>query len=203
MNFEIHYLIYALAGYLVGSVSTAIITCKLMGLEDPRSVGSNNPGATNVLRHGGKKAAIITLIGDVLKGLIPVIVVSMIEPAAAAIAVTGLGAFLGHVFPVYYGFKGGKGVATYYGVLLGFSWLAGIAALVIWLLTAFISKISSLSALVSALSAPFILWHLSHSPELTIILGLMTALLFWRHRSNVRNIIDGKEHRIGVKKPSE
>lgn len=203
MNFEIHYLIYALAGYLVGSVSTAIITCKLMGLEDPRSVGSNNPGATNVLRHGGKKAAIITLIGDMLKGLVPVIAVTIIDPAAGAIALTGLGAFLGHVFPVYYGFKGGKGVATYYGVLLGFSWMAGIAALLVWLLTAFVSKISSLSALVSALSAPFILWYSSHSPELTLMLGLMTALLFWRHRSNVRNIIDGKEHKIGVKKKVE
>ncbi len=203
MNFEIHYLIFALAGYLVGSVSTAIITCKLMGLEDPRSVGSNNPGATNVLRHGGKMAAIITLIGDMLKGLIPVMVVTMIEPAAAAVALTGLGAFLGHIFPVYYGFKGGKGVATFYGVLLGFSWIAGLATLVIWLLSAFVSKLSSLSALVSALSAPFILWLLSHSPELTVTLGLMTALLFWRHRSNVRNIIQGKEHRIGVKKQSE
>jgi glycerol-3-phosphate acyltransferase PlsY len=203
MNFEIHFLIYALAGYLVGSISTAIITCKLMGLEDPRSVGSNNPGATNVLRHGGKKAAIITLIGDMLKGLVPVIAIKMIEPAAAAIALTGLGAFLGHVFPVYYGFKGGKGVATFYGVLLGFSWMAGIAALLVWLLIAFVSKISSLSALVSALCAPFILWQLSHSPELTIMLGLMTALLFWRHRSNVRNIIDGKEHKIGVKKKAE
>ncbi len=203
MNFEIHLLIYALAGYLVGSISTAIITCKLMGLEDPRRVGSNNPGATNVLRHGGKKAAIITLIGDMLKGLIPVIAVTMIEPAATAIALTGLGAFLGHIFPVYYGFKGGKGVATYYGVLLGFSWMAGITALLIWLLTAFISKISSLSALVSALCAPFILWQSSHSPELSVMLGLMTALLFWRHRSNVRNIIDGKEHKIGVKKKTE
>lgn len=203
MNFEIHYLIYALAGYLVGSVSTAIITCKLMGLEDPRGVGSNNPGATNVLRHGGKKAAIITLIGDMLKGLIPVIAVAMIEPAAGAIALTGLGAFLGHVFPVYYGFKGGKGVATYYGVLLGFSWMAGIAALLVWLVTAFISKISSLSALVSALCAPFILWQSSHSPELTMMLGPMTVLLFWRHRNNVRNIIDGKEHKIGVKKKVE
>ena len=203
MNFEIHYLIYALAGYLVGSVSTAIITCKLMGLEDPRSVGSNNPGATNVLRHGGKKAAIITLIGDMLKGLVPVIAVTMVEPAAGAIALTGLGAFLGHVFPVYYGFKGGKGVATYYGVLLGFSWMAGIAALLIWLLTAFVSKISSLSALVSALSAPFVLWYSSHSPELSVILGLMTALLFWRHRSNVSNIIAGNEHKIGVKKKAE
>jgi len=203
MNFEIHYLIYALAGYLVGSVSTAIITCRIMGLNDPRSVGSNNPGATNVLRHGGKKAAIITLIGDVLKGLIPVIVVTMIDPAAAAIAVTGLAAFLGHIFPVYYGFKGGKGVATYYGVLLGFSWIAGIAALLICLLTAFVSKLSSLSALVSAFSAPFILWFLSHSPELSFTLVLMTTLLFWRHRSNVRNIIDGKEHKIGVKKTSD
>jgi acyl phosphate:glycerol-3-phosphate acyltransferase len=203
MNFEIHYLIYALAGYLVGSVSAAIITCKLMGLEDPRSVGSNNPGATNVLRHGGKKAAIITLIGDMLKGLVPVIAVTIIEPAAGAIALTGLGAFLGHVFPVYYSFKGGKGVATFYGVLLGFSWMAGIAALLIWLLTAFVSKISSLSALVSVLLAPFILWQSSHSPELTMMLGLMTLLLFWRHRSNVRNIIDGKEHKIGVKKKAE
>ncbi len=199
MTFEIHYLIYALAGYLVGSVSTAIITCKLMGLEDPRSVGSNNPGATNVLRHGGKKAAIITLIGDMLKGLVPVLVVTFIAPAATAIALTGLGSFLGHVYPVYYGFKGGKGVATYYGVLLGFSWITGIAALLIWLLTALVSKLSSLSALMSALCAPFILWRISGSAELTATLGSMSLLLYWRHRSNVRNILAGKEHKIGVK----
>jgi glycerol-3-phosphate acyltransferase PlsY len=203
MNFEFHYLLYALAGYLIGSVSTAIITCKLMGLDDPRSVGSNNPGATNVLRHGGKKAAIITLIGDMLKGLFPVIAVTLIEPVNIAIALTGLAAFLGHIFPVYYGFKGGKGVATYYGVLLGYSWLAGVAALLIWLLTAVASKISSLSALVSALCAPLLLWQVTHSMELTIILGLMTALLYWRHRSNVRNIIAGREHKIGVKKETE
>ena len=203
MNFEFHYLFYALAGYLIGSVSTAIITCKLMGLDDPRNVGSNNPGATNVLRHGGKKAAIITLIGDMLKGLFPVIAVTQIEPVYTAIALTGLGAFLGHIFPVYYGFKGGKGVATYYGVLLGYSWLAGLAALLIWLLTALASKISSLSALVSALCAPLLLWQVTHSTELTITLGLMTALLYWRHRSNVRNIIAGREHKIGVKKDFE
>jgi glycerol-3-phosphate acyltransferase PlsY len=203
MNFEVHYLIYALAGYLVGSVSAAIITCKLMGLKDPRSIGSNNPGATNVLRHGGKKAAIITLIGDMVKGLAPVLAVSLIEPAATAIALTGLGAFLGHIFPVYYGFKGGKGVATYYGVLFGFSWLSGLAAAVIWLLTAFITKISSLSALVSALAAPMILWQLTGSTGLTAALGLMTLILYWRHRSNVRNIIAGKEHKIGVKKQSD
>jgi len=203
MNFELHYLIYALAGYLVGSVSAAIITCKLMGLQDPRSVGSHNPGATNVLRHGGKKAAIITLIGDMLKGLIPVTAVTIIEPAAAAIAVTGLGAFLGHVFPVYYGLKGGKGVATYYGVLAGFNWMACIAALMIWLLTALVTKISSLSALVSALLAPAILWQFSHSPELSVSLALMTLLLYWRHLGNIQNIITGKEHKIGVKDKSE
>lgn len=200
MNFELHYLIYALTGYLVGSVSTSIITCKLMGLQDPRQVGSRNPGATNVLRHGGKKAAIITLIGDMLKGLIPVSVVTIIEPVPTAIAITGLAAFLGHVFPVYYGFKGGKGVATYYGALLGFNWIAGIAALVIWLLTAFVVKISSLSALVSALLAPLILWQVSHSVELSLALGVMTLLLYWRHRSNIRDILEGKENRIGVKK---
>ena len=202
MTFEIHYLVYALAGYLVGSVSAAIVTCKLMGLPDPRSVGSRNPGATNVLRHGGRKAAIITLIGDMLKGLVPVTATTLLTPAAPAIAITGLGAFLGHVYPVYYGFRGGKGVATYYGVLLGFSWISGLAALLIWLLSAFVSRISSLSALVSALFAPLILWQLTRSTELTVTLALMTLLLYWRHRSNVSNIIAGKEHRIGVKKDS-
>jgi glycerol-3-phosphate acyltransferase PlsY len=200
MNFELHYFVYALAAYLVGSVSTAIITCKLMGLQDPRSVGSHNPGATNVLRHGGKKAAIITLIGDMLKGLVPVTAVTLIEPAPTAIAVAGLGAFLGHIYPIYYGLKGGKGVATYFGVLAGFNWMTGIAALAIWLLTALVTKISSLSALVSALLAPAILWKTSQSPALSLILALMSILLFWRHRSNIQNIFQGKEHRIGVKK---
>ena len=199
MNFELYYLLYALAGYLVGSISTAIITCKLLGLKDPRSVGSKNPGATHVLRHGGKKAAIINLFGDMLKGLLPVVVVSQFEPVNAAIAVTGLGAFLGHVYPLYYGFKGGKGVATYYGALLGFNWITGVIALAIWLGTAFIFKISSLSALISVLAAPFILWHFTQSTELAVTLGLMTLLLYWRHRSNIRNIIEGKENKIGPK----
>jgi glycerol-3-phosphate acyltransferase PlsY len=203
MNFELHYFVYALAAYLVGSVSTAIITCKLMGLQDPRSIGSHNPGATNVLRHGGKKAAIITLIGDMLKGLVPVIAVTLIEPAPTAIAVAGLGAFLGHIYPIYYGLKGGKGVATYFGVLAGFNWITGIAALAIWLLTALVTKISSLSALVSALLAPAILWKTSQSPALGLILTLMSVLLYWRHRSNIQNILQGKEHKIGVKKHPE
>jgi glycerol-3-phosphate acyltransferase PlsY len=203
MNFELHYVFYALAGYLVGSISTAILTCKLMGLPDPRSVGSRNPGATNVLRHGGKKAAIITLLGDMLKGLVPVSAVTALNPAPAAIAVAGLGAFLGHIYPVYYRFKGGKGVATYFGVLVGFNWMAGLAAMLIWLLTAAVTRLSSLSALVSALLAPFALWQLSRLPELSVTLAMMSLLLYWRHRSNIRNIIEQKEHKIGVKKELE
>ena len=203
MNFELHYVFYALAGYLVGSISTAIATCKLMGLPDPRSVGSRNPGATNVLRHGGKKAAIITLLGDMLKGLVPVSAVTALNPAPAAIAVAGLGAFLGHIYPVYYRFKGGKGVATYFGVLVGFNWMAGLAAMLIWLLTAAVTRLSSLSALVSALLAPFALWQLSRLPELSVTLAMMSLLLYWRHRSNIRNIIEQKEHKIGVKKELE
>ena len=200
MNFEPIYLIYALAAYLLGSISTAIITCKLMGLKDPRSVGSNNPGATNVLRHGGKKAAIITLLGDMLKGLIPVLVVSRIDPTTEAIAITGLSAFLGHLYPVYYRFKGGKGVATFYGVLLGANWMAGVAALVVWLLVAFLFKLSALSALVSALTAPFIIWYFSGVDALIAATAIMTILLYWRHRSNIKNMLEGKENHIGVKK---
>lgn len=200
MNLEPIYLIYALAAYLLGSISTAIITCKLMGLKDPRRVGSNNPGATNVLRHGGKKAAIITLLGDMLKGLLPVLIVSHLDPAAEAVSITGLSAFLGHIYPVYYRFKGGKGVATFYGVLLGINWMAGIAALVVWLLVAFVFKMSALSALVSALASPFIVWYITNTNILIVTTMLMTLVLYWRHRSNISNMLAGKEHRIGEKK---
>jgi glycerol-3-phosphate acyltransferase PlsY len=199
MNFETQFLLYMLAGYLLGSVSTAIITCKLMGLPDPRSVGSHNPGATNVLRHGGKKAAIITLFGDMLKGLIPVVVVSTLETNPVAIALSGAGALLGHIYPVYYGFRGGKGVATFYGALLGFNWLVGLIALAIWGLAAKATKISSLSALTSILASPFLIGYFSGSKEFTVTVALMAVLIYWRHRSNIRNIIQGKENRIGTK----
>lgn len=200
MHFEPVYLVYALAAYLLGSISTAIITCKLMGLEDPRGVGSNNPGATNVLRHGGKKAAIITLLGDMLKGLLPVIVVSRLDPAAEALAITGVAAFLGHLYPLYYHFRGGKGVATFYGVMLGFNWIIGLSALAVWLLVALVFRISALSALVSALASPFIVWYFTSSEVVIAATVFMTVLLFWRHRSNITNMLEGKEHRIGVKK---
>ena len=189
--------LYITLAYLIGSFSTAIVTCKIMGLEDPRSTGSNNPGATNVLRHGGKKAAIITLIGDMLKGLIPVLLAQQLSSDPIVIALVGLFALLGHLFPLYYGFKGGKGVATYYGVLLGFNWLSGLIALGIWLVLAALIKISSLSALVSIVSASFILWYFTTSVELTAALAVMSILVFWRHKKNIIRLLQGEEVKIG------
>jgi glycerol-3-phosphate acyltransferase PlsY len=200
MSFDPVYLLYALAGYLVGSISTAIITCKLMGLKDPRSVGSNNPGATNVLRHGGKKAAIITLLGDMLKGLIPILIARQLQADAIALSITGTSAFLGHLYPVYFRFKGGKGVATFYGVMLGLNWMAGLAALGVWLLTSAITRISALSALISAFCSPIIVWYLTQSEVYSAATLFMVILLTWRHRSNIRNMVEGKENKIGVKK---
>lgn len=191
---------FALFAYLTGSVSTAIITCKLMGLPDPRTVGSNNPGATNVLRVGGKKAAAITLFGDMLKGLIPVLIAVILSAPDEAIAAAGLAAFLGHLYPVFYGFQGGKGVATLLGVLLGTHWLIGLSTIGVWLAMAFIFKISSLSALTAALCAPLFVWLITESEIITITTSLMTILLYWRHRSNIRNMLAGTEGKIGSKK---
>ena len=201
MTFDPLPLTLLLIAYLLGSISTGIITCKLMGLNDPRSVGSNNPGATNVLRHGGKKAAIITLLGDMMKGLLPVLVVRLLLTDTNIIALTGVAAFLGHLYPVYYKFKGGKGVATFFGVLLGYHWIAGLIVLATWLLATKGFKISALSALVSALASPFIIWYFSSSEFMTGCTVFMATLLYWRHRSNIKNMLEGKENKIGVKKP--
>ncbi len=197
MDIYFNIILFAVLAYVIGSFSTAIITCKIMGIEDPRNTGSNNPGATNVLRHGGKKAAIITLIGDMLKGLIPVLVVSQLQLETPVIALVGLFALLGHVFPVYYGFKGGKGVATYYGVIMGMNWQVGLIALAIWLVTAAVLKISSLSALISIFVTPFILWYLTQSPELTAAVVLMSIVVFWRHKKNIKSLLKGSEVKIG------
>lgn len=187
---------FALGGYLLGSISTAIITCRLIGLPDPRSGGSRNPGATNVLRLGGKKAAAITLTGDMLKGLIPALIATLLHMPPAVIAAAGLAAFLGHLYPLYYGFSGGKGVATMLGVLLGTQWIAGFATIGVWLIMAKAFKISSLSALVATLCAPFFVAFTTHSQVLTITTSIMAVLLFWRHRSNIKNLITGAEEKI-------
>ena len=197
MNHYLEIILFAGTAYLIGSFSTAIITCKIMGIEDPRQTGSNNPGATNVLRHGGKKAAIITLIGDMLKGLIPILLAIQLQADTLTIALVALCALLGHVFPMYYGFKGGKGVATFYGVILGINWQVGLIALAIWLVIAALLKISSLSALISIFSTSFILWFFSHSVELTSAVALMSLLVFWRHKSNIKSLLQGNESKIG------
>mgnify|MGYP001826818685 CR=1 FL=1 len=196
MDQYLNIILFAGAAYLIGSISTAIITCKIMGIEDPRKTGSHNPGATNVLRHGGKKAAIITLFGDMLKGLIPVLIAVPFQLEPFGIAMVGLFALLGHVFPIYYGFKGGKGVATYYGVILGINWQVGLIALAIWLAVAKLLKISSISALVSLFFTPIILWYFSASIELAATAALMSIIVFWRHTSNIRALIKGTEEQI-------
>ncbi len=187
------------AAYLLGSVSTAIVTCRLMGLPDPRSRGSGNPGATNVLRHGGKKAAAITLAGDILKGFIPVLLAKLLGLAPAVVASTALAAFIGHLYPVYFGFRGGKGVATAFGAMLGLSWLLAGAAAVTWLAMALTFRYSSLSALTTAVLAPLYTMWLVPMPAYIGATVLMSLLLIWRHRSNIRNLLAGTEDKIGDK----
>lgn len=185
-----------LFSYLLGSLSTAIIVCKVMGLPDPRTEGSNNPGATNVLRIGGKKAAAITLAGDALKGLIPVLVGQAMSQDLAQLGIIGLAAFLGHLFPVFFSFRGGKGVATAFGVIVGISWMSGLAVLATWLTMAKLFKISSLSALTAAVLAPFYLWWFEDSNALLIMGCVISVLLIIRHHSNIKNLISGKETKI-------
>ena len=183
--------------YLLGSLSTAIITCKLMGLPDPRTQGSKNPGATNVLRFGGKKAAAVTLFGDFLKGLLPVLLGLALKVDPQTLALIALAAFLGHLYPVFFGFKGGKGVATALGVILGLSWQVALAAMLTWLVMAKVFKISSLSALIAAVLTPLYCWLLTPQKEFIVLLVVVSVLLIWRHRSNIHNLISGSEGKIG------
>lgn len=186
-----------LGAYLLGSISSAIIVCRLMGLPDPRTQGSNNPGATNVLRIGGKKAAAVTLLGDSLKGLLPVLAAHALDVSVAILALTGMAAFLGHLYPVFFGFKGGKGVATALGVQFGVHWGLGLAVAGVWLFIAKGLKISSLAALVSMALAPLFVWLIWPAPELLVMQTVMTVILIWRHRNNIRNLLSGEEQRIG------
>ena len=186
--------------YLLGSVSSAVIVSRIAGLPDPREQGSKNPGATNVLRLGGKKAAAITLTGDALKGLLPLLLARYLAVQPEILAAVGLAAFIGHLYPVFFGFKGGKGVATALGVLSGFSWWVGLLVLLTWLLTAKLTRISSLSALVAAVLAPAYVWYLTNSPVLVGAALSMTLLLISRHRGNIERILKGEESRIGQKK---
>ena len=182
--------------YLFGSVSSAIIVCKVMGLPDPRSSGSNNPGATNVLRIGGKKAAAITLLGDVLKGLIPVLIVKMVSEDAMIVSLAAGAAFLGHLYPVFFGFRGGKGVATASGVYLGLSWQLTLVLLGVWLVVAVLFRYSSLAALIAAAVAPVVVYFLLPGTPYLVLTVVIAILLFWRHRENIKRLASGSESRI-------
>jgi glycerol-3-phosphate acyltransferase PlsY len=182
--------------YLLGSISSAVIVCRLLGLPDPRTEGSNNPGATNVLRIGGRKAAALTLAGDSLKGFLPMVAAHWLDVSAGAFAAAALAAFLGHLYPVFFGFKGGKGVATALGIQFGLGWQIGVAVGATWLLMAFVVNISSASALVAMAIAPIAVWYFWPAPELVAMQVVVTAILFWRHRSNIRNLLAGTEGRI-------
>ena len=184
-------------GYLLGSIPFGLILTRLAGTQDLRSIGSGNIGATNVLRTGNKGLAAATLLGDMLKGTAAVIIAgSLWGPNAAMLA--GLGAFLGHLFPIWLQFKGGKGVATYIGVLLGLFWPAAAMFGAIWIATAFTSRYSSLSALVASFVTPIFLWFFGHS-ALASLFAVLTLLLFWTHRENIKRLQTGTEGKIGQK----
>lgn len=205
--------LYAIAliigAYLLGSVSFAVLVSKLMGLPNPHSYGSKNPGATNVLRTGNKKAAILTLLGDSLKGFVAVMLAKWIlqEQAEPAWFIGGvaLAVFLGHVLPLWHGFQGGKGVATAAGVLFGIHWALGLAALSTWLIMAFFFRYSSLAALTTAIFAPlfaYLMFFLQQTiSQISCIAVLMIGVvLIWRHQSNIQQLMNGTEGKIGSKK---
>lgn len=197
-------LAFVVCAYLLGSVSFAVLMSKAFGLDDPRTYGSGNPGATNVLRSGKKAAAALTLLGDAAKGWVAVVLAQRFAPQdenfMMLVAAVALAVFLGHVFPVFLRFKGGKGVATALGVLLALSGWMGLATMATWLVVALVFRLSSLSALVAAAGAPVYALLLGLPHEWVLASGIMSLLLFWRHQSNIQNLLAGKESRIGSKK---
>lgn len=184
-------------GYLCGSIPFGLLITKVAGTGDIRSIGSGNIGATNVLRTGRKGLAVATLVGDMLKGTVAVMIAGQWAGPQAAMA-AALGAFLGHLFPVWLGFKGGKGVATYIGVLLALFWPGALMFCVLWLATAVTTRYSSLSALVASAITPLSLYWFGHAP-LAVLFLILTALLWFMHRANIRRLMDGTEGRIGAK----
>ena len=196
MSLQATYSIAIFIAYLLGSISSAVIVARLMSLPDPRSLGSGNPGATNVLRTGNKKAAVITLLGDLLKGLLPVLLARWLHFEPLALCAVGLAAIIGHMYPVFLGFKGGKGVATTLGVLLGISWPLAVGWVIIWLSVAKISGYSSLAALIATMILPLAAWLLNYSQAIVLLTIAISLLIVWRHRGNIKNLASGKETKI-------
>ena len=197
--------------YLIGSVSFAVVVSKCMRLPDPYSYGSGNPGATNVLRTGNKLAAVLTLIGDALKGYIAVMLARLILGDSSLTSTMGswvlcgvvIAVFVGHLFPIFHGFKGGKGVATACGILFGINWILGVATLSTWIIVAMFMRYSSLAALAAAVFGPIYFVFLFGLQPIGLALLVVCLLLIWRHRGNIQNLMNGTESRIGSKKKSE
>ncbi|MBE7423906.1 MAG: glycerol-3-phosphate 1-O-acyltransferase PlsY [Zoogloeaceae bacterium] len=194
---------FALLGYLLGSIPFAVVTSRLFGLADPRSYGSGNPGATNVLRSGNKLAALLTLLGDAAKGWLAVFLAQQFGGQPQDLAFAGFAAFFGHLHPLFLNFKGGKGVATAAGVLFGFSPWLGLAALAVWLATIGFFRISSLGSIATAITAPLLALALLDSADMVTAVFCIALLLFWRHSENLQRIRAGTEPRIGEKKGAE
>ena len=188
-----------LLSYLFGSISSAIVVCRAFALPDPRATGSRNPGATNVLRIGGKKAASLTLAGDALKGLLPVLAARALSDDPNLIALVAAGAFLGHLYPLFFGFRGGKGVATAAGAFAGLSIALFAWLLAVWLAAALASRYSSVAALAAAVAAPWLTRYLLPEPGYFALSLTLVALLFWRHRANLRRLFAGEESKIRLR----
>jgi acyl phosphate:glycerol-3-phosphate acyltransferase len=194
---------YAIGAYLLGSIPFAILVSRAMGLADPRSYGSGNIGATNVLRSGNRRAALLTLLGDAAKGWVAVLLARLLGAPVEIVALAAFFAFLGHVFPVWLKFHGGKGVATAAGVLIAIDWRLGLAVIALWLAVAAASRYSSLAALVAALFAPAATAYLHGAgPIFHAVLG-MSALLIWRHKANIAKLVRGEESKIGASKKTQ
>jgi len=195
-----------LGAYLLGSISFAVVVSKCMALPDPYTYGSKNPGATNVLRTGNKKAALFTLLGDALKGWAAVLIARLVlgtEPSGSlewVLCAVIIAVFLGHLFPLFHSFRGGKGVATACGILFGINFFLGLATLSTWLIVAFFTRYSSLAAIAAALFAPLYYIFLFGFHPVVLALVIICVLLIWRHRSNIQNLMNGSETRIGKKK---
>ena len=191
-------LYFLIGSYLLGSISSAIIICKICNLPDPRTKGSGNPGATNVLRIGGKKLAAFVLIFDGLKGAIPVMLAHYFGLNLFELTIILLSAFLGHVFPIYYGFKGGKGVATYLGGLIGLNFFVGLTFSIIWLIVAKVIKVSSIAAFTATLLSPIYFYFITtHDVRATMVIFLINLFIYFTHRENIRRIMNGEEGLIG------
>ena len=207
MTFSLNILLIPLA-YLIGSISFAVVVSKCMRLPDPYTYGSGNPGATNVLRTGNKLAAVLTLIGDALKGFFAVMLARLLLGDDSLNSTLGswvlcgvvLAVFLGHLFPIFHGFKGGKGVATACGILFGVNWILGLATMSTWIIVAMFLRYSSLAALAAAIFGPIYFVFLFGFQPMGLVLLVVCALLIWRHRSNIANLLNGTESRIGSKK---